>query len=91
MYNTFYLNSKAEKIINENNIDDAFKSIYSTFIWNMQKSSGQSSGGITDSVLDQTINISKYNPLDCISYIKLPKELDHPKKGLINVQNTDHN
>ena len=57
----------------------------------MQKSSGQSSGRITDSVLDQTINISKYNPLDCISYIKLPKELDHPKKVLINVQNTDHN
>ena len=53
------MNSKAETIINENDIDDVFKSIYSTFIWNMQKSSGQSSGGIIDSVLDQTMNISK--------------------------------
>ena len=25
------------------------------------------------------------------SYIKLPKELDHPRKGLINIQNIDNN
>ena len=25
------------------------------------------------------------------SYIRLPKELDHPRKGLINIQNTDNN
>ena len=25
------------------------------------------------------------------SYIKLPKELDHSRKGLINIQNTDDN
>ena len=25
------------------------------------------------------------------SYIKLPKELDHPRKGLINIQNTNDN
>ena len=35
--------------------------------------------------------ISKYNPLAGSSYIKLPKELDHPRKGLINIQNTDDN
>ena len=29
-------------------------------------------------------NISKYNPLAGSSYIKLPKELEHPRKGLIN-------
>ena len=37
------------------------------------------------------MSISKYNPLAGSSYIKLPKELDHPRKGLINFQNTDHN
>ena len=36
-------------------------------------------------------NISKYNPLAGSSYIKLPKELEHPRKGLINVQNIDDN
>ena len=44
-----------------------------------------------DSVIDHAISISKYNPLAGISYIKLPKELDHPRKGLINIQNTDDN
>ena len=34
----------------------------------------------------QNINISKYNPLVDSSYIKLPKELYHPGKGLINIQ-----
>ena len=31
-YGTFYSNSKAEIIINENDIDDVFKSIYTTII-----------------------------------------------------------
>ena len=35
------------------------------------------------------INISKYNPLVGSSYIKLPNKLDHPRKGLINIQNID--
>ena len=33
----------------------------------------------------------KYNPLAGSRYIKIPKELDHPKKGLIYIQNTDDN
>ena len=40
------------------------------------------SGWIIDSVIDQTISISKYNPLAGISYTKLPKELEHPKKKI---------
>ena len=43
------------------------------------------------SVMDHNISISKYNPLAGSSYIKLLKELDHPRKGLINIQNTDDN
>ena len=80
LYSTFYSNSKAETVINENDIDDVFESIYSTIISNMQKYIGQGSGWIIDSVIDHNINISKYNPLADSSYIKLPKELDHPRK-----------
>ena len=58
-------------------------------ISNMQKSSGKGSGCIIDSVIDHTISISKYNCLAESSYIKLPKEFDHSKKGLINIQNID--
>ena len=32
---------------------------------------------IIDSVIDNTISDSKYNPLAGSNYIRLPKELDH--------------
>ena len=41
LYSTFYSNFKAETIINESDIDDAFELIYCNIISNMQKSLGQ--------------------------------------------------
>ena len=35
--------------------------------------------------------ISKYDPLAGSSYIKLPKKLEHSRKGLIHIQNIDNN
>ena len=90
-YCNFYSNSRAEIIINKSDIDDVFQSIYTTIITNMQKSLGNGSDWIIDSVNDQTISISKCNPLAGSSYIKLSKELEHPRKGLINIQNIDDN
>ena len=80
-YTTFCCNSKAERIINENGIDDVFESIHTAVL------SIAGAGGIIDSVLDRTINISKYNSLAGSSYIRLLKELHHPRKSLINIQN----
>ena len=37
-------------------------------------------GWIIGSFVDPTINISKYKLSGSSSYIKLPKELDYPKK-----------
>ena len=68
-----------------------FQSICTTIIINIQKSLGKVSGWIIDSVIDHVISISKYNLLAGSSYSKLPKELDHPRKGLINIQNNDDN
>ena len=85
------MHSKVETVINKIDIDDLFESIYSTVISKIQKSLGQGSGWIIDSVIDHNINISKYNPLPGSSCIKLSKELDHPRKSLINVQNIDDN
>ena len=64
-----------------------FQSLYTTIITNIQKSLGNVLDWIIDSVIDHTISISKYNSLSGSSYIKLPKELDYPRKGLINIQN----
>ena len=56
-----------------------------------KKSLGRGSGWIIDSVIDLTISISNDNLLNGCSYIELPKELNHPRKGLINIQNIDDN
>ena len=68
-----------------------FQSIYNTIIFNIQKSLGKGSGWFINSTIDHTISISKYNPLTGSDCIKLVKALDHPRKGLINKQNTDDN
>ena len=44
-------------------------------------------GWIIESIESQYINISTYRPLVGGSYIDLPKELKHPRKGLINIKN----
>ena len=90
-YEDFYSSSKAEIIINKSGIDNVFQSIYTTIITDIQISFRKGSGWIIDSVIDHTMSISKYNPLAGSSYIKLLKELDHLRKGLINVQNSDDN
>ena len=46
----------------------------------MQKNLGQDSGWIIDSVLEHTINFSKYNSFAGISYIKFPKKKRQSKK-----------
>ena len=71
-YDRFYSHSKAETIINEIDIDNVFESIYTTIISNIQNVLGKGLGWIIDSVIDNTISISKYNPLAGSSYIKLP-------------------
>ena len=82
-----YASSKAEIIINESHIDDVFQPIHTIIITGIQISLGKVQAGL----LTQYISISKYNPLAASSYIKLPKELDHSRKGLINIQNTHDN
>ena len=66
-------------------IDDVLQSIYTAIITNIQKTLRKSSGWIIDSIIDHTISISKKNLLAGSSDIKPPKELDHPRKGLINI------
>ena len=58
-------------------------------LYQTKKHLGIASGWIINPVIDHTISISNYNPLVISSYIRLPKELDHPKIGLINIQNID--
>ena len=52
----------------------------------IHKSLGKGSGWIIDPVISHTISI-----LAGCSCTKLPKELDHPRKGLINTEKFDDN
>ena len=47
-YDNFYSSSKAEMPINESDIENVFKSIFTTIIANIKKSLGKSSGWIID-------------------------------------------
>ena len=88
-YSTFYPNSKADAVVNESDTDDVFVSNYTTIIWNMQKSLWKSLSWITNSIIDHNFKTSKHDPIAGCSYIKLPKKLNHLKKGLIDIQNID--
>ena len=68
-----------------------FESIYTKIISNIQNFLGKVSDWITNSVNAHKVIISKYILLARSNYITLPKELDHPRTGLINVQNIDNN
>ena len=62
-----------------------FQSIYIKIIANTQKSLGKGLGRIINLVIDHTISFLKYNTLTGSSYLKLPKEIHHPRKGFINI------
>ena len=79
-YANFYSSSKPEATTNESDIVNVFQSIYTALIENVRKSSSKNSWWIIDSVIDHTICISKYDPLTGSNYMKLPKELGHPRK-----------
>ena len=48
------------------------------------------SGWITESIDGEYVNISAYSPLIGSTYIELPDELKHSRKGLINIKNNDN-
>ena len=49
------IHTQSSKIVNESDIDNAFESVYTKIISNMQKSLGKGSGWIIDSVMEHNI------------------------------------
>ena len=82
-YTTVYSNFKVETITNESKIDDLFESVYNAILSNIRECLGKTLAWIIDLAVSYSINISQHNPLSDSNYIKLPKELEHPKKGLL--------
>ena len=81
-----YFNSSTKTVINRRyKLDQSFQeTLYRIDAW-----INRGSGWIIELIESQYINISTYRPLVGSSYIDLPIELKHPKKGLINIKNND--
>ena len=85
-YSPVYFNSTSKTVINdEYKLDQAFQEMF----YRLDNWISHGSGWIVEEIHSQYLNTSSYFPLIGSTYIKLPSELQHPLKGLINIQNND--
>ena len=86
-YNPVYFNSFTKTVINEDyKLDECFNEI----IFRLENWISHGSGWIVEEMISQYLNLSSYLQLSGSTYVKLPKELSYPMKGLINIQNNDN-
>ena len=86
-YSPGYFNSLTKTVTNNKfKLDQSFpETIYRLEGWISHRS-----GWIVEEIVSQYLNLSSYLPLSGSTYIKLPKELNHPMKALINIKNNDN-
>ena len=89
VYNTSYFNSKPQAIINNTEIFRALQLSKENILNMFAQSVANGSNWIVESVDNHYLNIVQHNPMKGSSYIKLPEELRHHMKGLINMKNED--
>ena len=81
-----YFNSSTKTVINHRyKLNKSFQEI----LYRIDAWINRGSGSIIESIESQHINISTYRPLVGSSYIDLPIELKHPRKGLMNIKNNN--
>ena len=86
-YFPVYFNSTTKTVINDDyKLDQAFQEI----VYRLDNSISHGSGWIVEEISNQYLNISSDFPLIGNTYIKLSSELQHPMKGLTNIQNNDN-
>ena len=87
--NEAYFNAKPRTVTNEIEIAELLQITQQQIVNMIQKWISKGSGWTIQSVDGHFINIVKYRPLRGSSYIPLPKELQNPAKGIINMKNND--
>ena len=88
-YKNAYFNSKAFTILNKEEIIDALDKAAEEINNKIAVWLSEGSGWTIEVILRHYVNIVKYLPLRGNSYLPLPVELRHPKRGLINLKNKD--
>ena len=90
VYKTAYFNSKPQTIINKTEINKSLQSSKDNILNMIAQWISEGSGWTVESVDNHYLNIVQYQPMKGSSYIKLPQELRHHRKGLINMKNEDN-
>ena len=90
LYKTAYFNSKPQTIINKTEINKSLQSSKDHILNMIAQWISEGSGWTVESVDNHYLNIVQYQPMKASSYIKLPQELRHHRKGLINMKNEDN-
>ena len=86
-YSPVYFNSLTKTIIGDKLLLDQ---CFNEMIYRLENWISHGSVWIVEEIISQFLNLSSYLPLSGSSYIKLPDELNHAMKGLINIKN-NHN
>ena len=89
IHKTAFFNSKAKTITKANDIEPELSMSRQEILNMMDKWVSEGSGWVTDRIDSHYINVTTYQPLNGLSYIELPIELQNPAKGLINIKNKD--
>ena len=76
-------NSKPQIIINNTEIHESLQSSKDQILNMIAKWISEGSGWTIESVDNHYLNIVQYQPMKGSSYIELPQELKHHRKGLI--------
>ena len=87
---TAYFNSKPQIIINNTEILESLQLSKQLILNLIAQWISEGSGWTIQSVDNHYLNIVQYQPMKGSSYIELPQELRHNKKGLINMKNKDN-
>ena len=90
VYKTAYFNSKPQIIINNTEIPESLQLSKDQILNMIAKWISEGSGWTIQSVDNHYLNIVQYQPMKGSSYIELPQELRHHRKGLINMKNEDN-
>ena len=87
-YSPVYFNSTTKTVINsdESSLGQSFQEI----LYRIDNGMNQGSGWIIEYLERFYLNVSSISPLIGSTYINLPSELQHPMKGLVNIQNNDN-
>ena len=84
-----YFNTKKQTLTNEVEITNFLETTQQQIVNKIEQWISKGSAWIIKSVDGHFINVVRYRPLRGSSYIPLPKELQHPAKGIINIKNND--